>query len=156
MSNNLEVRRSARLVIIDPGGRLLLFKYHDERNPPFWSTAGGELKPGEDYRTAAQRELKEETGFNVAVSQFLREREDVYAVARSDPARWIEQYFLVECYQSDEPSRAGWNDEEHATIQDWKWWSLPDMRSEPELFIPKWLPDLLEACLAHNIKKLIQ
>ncbi len=43
----MEVRRSSRLVIADADGRLLLFFYKDEHQPPFWATAGGELKPGE-------------------------------------------------------------------------------------------------------------
>src|SRR5688500_15569708 len=63
MPAELDLRRSARLIILDPRGRLLLFRYHDEHKPPFWSTAGGELQDGEDYRAAVQRELLEETGF---------------------------------------------------------------------------------------------
>ena len=55
------IRRSARLIILDPAGRLLLFRYHDGHGDPFWSTVGGELKEGEDYRQAAARELKEQT-----------------------------------------------------------------------------------------------
>ena len=50
----MEVRRCSRLVIADADGRLLLF-YKDEHQPPFWATAGGELKPGESYTDAAAR-----------------------------------------------------------------------------------------------------
>jgi 8-oxo-dGTP pyrophosphatase MutT (NUDIX family) len=147
MSAELDLRRSARLIILDPGGRLLLFRYHDEHKPPFWSTAGGELQDGDDYRAAAQRELLEETGFQFAVGPLLHEREDVYAVARSKPARWLEQYFLVECDRADAPNRANWTEEERTTIQDWKWWSLAEMRDQPESFLPNGLGDLLESTL---------
>ena len=147
MPAELELRRSARLIILDPRGRLLLFRYHDEHKPPFWSTAGGELQDREEYRAAAQRELQEETGFRVAVGPLLREREDVYAVARSKPARWVEHYFLVECDRADTPNRANWTEEERTTIQDWKWWSLSEMREQPESFLPNWLGDLLESTL---------
>ena len=148
----LDLRRSARLIILDPRGRLLLFRYHDEHKPPFWSTAGGELQEGEDYRDAARRELQEETGFRFAVGPLLHEREDVYAVARSKPARWVEQYFLVECDCADAPSRANWTEEERTTIQDWKWWSLSEMREQPESFLPNWLGDLLESTLSRARK----
>jgi ADP-ribose pyrophosphatase YjhB (NUDIX family) len=142
------------LIILDPHGRLLLFRYHDEHELPFWSTAGGELVDGEDYRAAAARELNEETGFRCAIGPLLKEREEVFAVARSTPARWAEQYFLVKCERADAPNRAGWTDEERSTIQDWKWWSLAEMRGAPEPFRPEWLGDLLESTLGRRGKAL--
>jgi 8-oxo-dGTP diphosphatase len=153
MPAELDLRRSARLVILDPRGQLLLFRYHDEHKPPFWSTAGGELQDGEEYRAAAQRELQEETGFRFAVGPLLHEREEVYAIARSKPARWIEHYFLVECDRADAPNRANWTDEERTTIQDWKWWSLTEMRDQPESFLPNWLGDLLQSTLIRTRKR---
>src|SRR5688500_10299118 len=138
MPAELDLRRSARLIILDPRGRLLLFRYHDEHKPPFWSTAGGELRGGEDYRTAAQREAHAESGLSLAVGPLLQDREDGYAIARSRPARWVEQYFLVECDRADAPNRANWPEEERTTIQDWKWWSLAEMRDQPESFLPNW------------------
>ena len=75
-------------MILEPEGRLLLFRYHDGYGDPFWSTVGGELKKGEDYSQAAARELEEETGFNVAIGPFLRDRDEVYAITRAEPARW--------------------------------------------------------------------
>ena len=71
----------------------------------------------------------------------------MFAVARSKPARWVEQYFLVECDRAETPDRANWTDEERSTIQDWKWWSLAEMRERPESFLPAWLGDLLESTL---------
>jgi 8-oxo-dGTP diphosphatase len=143
----LELRHSARLIILDPDGRLLLFRYQDEHKPAFWSTAGGELKAKEEYRDAAQRELQEETGFRFEVGPLLHEREDLYAVARSQPAHWIEHYFLVACDRAGTPSRANWTDEERTTIQEWKWWGLAEMRDQPNSFLPMCLPEILERAL---------
>ena len=80
----------------------------------------------------------------------LWEREDVYAVARSGPARWVEQYFLVECDRADAPNGANWTEEERATIRAWKWWSRAEMREQPELFLPDGLGDLLERTLTRT------
>ena len=144
---DLPVHRSARLVIVDGRGRLLLFRYHDERRAPFWSTAGGRLIDGESYEDAAARELAEETGFRAAIGPALRERDEVYSVARGGPARWIERYFLVRADGGD-PRTDGWTDEERATIRAHRWWSLDEMRPTADPFLPPWLPDLLADVLA--------
>ncbi|CAH1045017.1 NUDIX hydrolase [Halomonas sp. TD01] len=144
----MEIRKSSRLIIVDEEGRLLLFLYHDEHHAPFWATVGGELKSGEGYVEAAERELYEETGLIQNVGEMIRERNDVYAVARSVPARWLEQYFLVEWPANRDVFAAEWTDEEKSTIQKWKWWSLDELLdNDPALFKPKWLPDLLRSVL---------
>lgn len=146
--DDLPLRRSSRrLVILDPSWRLLLFRYNDQRpGSPFWSTVGGALRGGEDYLTAAERELHEETGFSAAIGPLLRTREDVFAVARSGPARWIEHYFLVES-EGGEVDNSNWSDEERVTIQEWRWWTLEEMQETGDRFLPEWLPHLLEDAL---------
>ena len=144
---DLPTRRSSRLVILNADGRLLLFKYLDEHQSAFWSTVGGELQEGEDFRAAATRELQEETGFNASIGPLLRTRGDVYAVARSGPSKWIEQYFLVEL-PGGSPDPSTWTDEERSTIQEWRWWAAGEMRdTTTDRFLPDWLPDLFEDAL---------
>ena len=54
-------RPSSRLLVIDPEGRLLLFRFAFKTGAlagsVFWATPGGGLDPGETYEDAARREL---------------------------------------------------------------------------------------------------
>ena len=57
-------RRFAGIVLVDRGGRVLLQERdeHPRIDPEKWGLAGGHVDPGEDFETAAYRELEEETG----------------------------------------------------------------------------------------------
>jgi ADP-ribose pyrophosphatase YjhB (NUDIX family) len=142
----LPIKRSARLVLLDPRDRLLLFRYHEPARA-FWATAGGRLEPGETYLDAARRELREETGFDVEVGRLLCNREGVFSVAGGPEARWIEEYFLVEC-AGGTPDRSGWTDEERTTIREFRWWSADELRATTEVVLPPWLPELFDSVLA--------
>ena len=74
------MKQSARLLIIDPAQRLLLFLYDDGHRPAFWSTVGGRVEEGESYAATAARELHEETGFEAAIGPVIRTRDEVYAI----------------------------------------------------------------------------
>lgn len=141
-------RRSARLLIVDPVGRLLLFRYDDARVPPFWATPGGQLVGAETYEAAAARELAEETGFVAPVGALVRTRDEVFAAGDLGPARWIEHYFLVRV-PGGAPDRRRWTEEERRTIRAARWWSLAELRAADEPVRPAWLPDALASLPAH-------
>lgn len=145
---DINIRKSARLIIVDEQGRLLLFNYHDEHQAPFWATVGGELINEESYLEAAERELLEETGLKLNIGILLKERNEIYAVARSVPACWQEKYYLIDCPNNPKLSIDGWSDEEKSTIQKWKWWSLNEMKNVASgTFKPEFLPELLKLVL---------
>jgi len=63
-----ESRTFANVVLVDPDGRILLQERdeHPSIDPEKWGLSGGHVEPGEDFETAAYRELEEETGVRLA------------------------------------------------------------------------------------------
>ncbi len=61
-------RTFANVVLVDPAGRILLQERdeHPSIDPEKWGLSGGHVEPGEDFETAAYRELEEETGLLLA------------------------------------------------------------------------------------------
>jgi GrpB-like predicted nucleotidyltransferase (UPF0157 family)/ADP-ribose pyrophosphatase YjhB (NUDIX family) len=138
---DLPERRSARLLILDATGRLLLFRYDDGRRAPFWATPGGQVLVGETYEQAAARELAEETGFDAPVGPLVRTRDEVFAAGDVPTSRWREHYFVVRV-AGGAPDAARWTEEERRTIREARWWSPAELRGATEPVLPAWLPDV--------------
>jgi mutator protein MutT len=61
----------AGAVVRDADGRLLLVRRANEPSRGLWSLPGGRIEPGETAAAAAVREVREETGLDVAVGEPL-------------------------------------------------------------------------------------
>ncbi|MFG6402548.1 MULTISPECIES: NUDIX hydrolase [unclassified Microbacterium] len=66
----MDTRVAAYAVIVDEGDRVLLAHWNEGRHAA-WTLPGGGLEPGEDPEHAARREVKEETGYRVALDGLL-------------------------------------------------------------------------------------
>ncbi len=66
-------RRAARVLLLDPDGRVLMLHGWDPARPShtYWFTVGGGLEPGETLLDAAVRQAFEETGLRLSAADLV-------------------------------------------------------------------------------------
>lgn len=147
----LRERKSARLLVVNQEGEILLFKYQTRLVTPrlfakgvphFWATPGGAVDPGETFEEAAKRELFEETGWRMAIQhQPVHARE--FKMQYEDEWVWaVEKYFVVAA-PNQALSTQGFTDLERETLTEYAWWSAATMRATADLIFPEELPDVV-------------
>ena len=124
-------RRTARVLVVDRIGRVLLFRDSDlglDPVPHWWITPGGGVDPGESDVEAAVRELREETGLEiepealvgpVAKRQVLHGYSDVIVDQ-------VEVFYGLRVSRFT-PDRSGLTEEEQACFVDHGWFSRQEL-----------------------------
>lgn len=148
-------RSSGRVILIRDDERMLLFEGGATQmgvDRPSWWLPGGGTEPGEDARATAVRELYEETGLQIDPTALT----GPVAVSRGpwrfrETHYWSEDAFFVLRVPWWEVSTAGWSASEHDIINEYRWWSLDELRETSDIVFPLELAPLLACLLAGDV-----
>jgi len=143
-------RRAARVLLMDSGDRVLLFRGTDPAEPDvsYWFTPGGGLDEGESPAEGAVRELREETGLAVSVDALGEPVHEEIAYFSFDRVEYAqEQEFFLVRVPTWEVSTEGFDGYERDSIDKHHWWSIAELRETSETYYPRDLIDVLERVL---------
>jgi len=138
------VRRSARLIVLDPQGRVLMFRFDVEGRPPFWVTAGGECEADESFEDAARRELLEETGIAADPGEQIARTTPEFVTVEGEPVQADERYFIV--HVSDNQIDTSRHTElEQKVMTQHRWFRLGELSGWHEAVFPDNLDAIIRA-----------
>jgi len=133
----MRTRRTARVMVFDPAGRVLLIRCAVMRADGefvFWLTPGGEIEAGETPMEAAVRELREELGLTGEVvgpgyseaTQFEHQGE-----MRDN----LDFVFTARC-GAGEPVLRGVTADEIEIMKEIRWWTAEEIEAAVERVFP--------------------
>ncbi|OMD17280.1 NUDIX hydrolase [Paenibacillus odorifer] len=149
----MDIRNSARAILMNNSGQVLLFKFKFEDvkdQKILWVTAGGGLKDNESFEEALRREIFEEIGANIdEIGPWVWTRSIVINGVKKDFISY-ERYYLININDSD-VTLLNMTDKEKRTLKGYYWWNIEEIIKSNEVFAPPKLGDLIKDILEGNI-----
>ena len=144
----MHIRPTARLLVTDPAGRVLLFRVAHQGGAldgmVYWATPGGGVEAGESVAQGALRELYEETGIVAAdAGALVARRSQVFMIDSGESVCDDEHYYHVRV-AGGAVSDSGWTDAERRCMTAHRWWSKLDLAHTTETIWPQDLSRLLD------------
>ncbi|KMN82750.1 hypothetical protein VK98_06870 [Chromobacterium sp. LK11] len=133
----LRIRQAARLLTLDPAGRVLLFPCQPAGQVEYWFTPGGEVEDGESLADAARRECREETGHHIAdPGPVVACRSFELTLLDGERVRAVEHFHLVRLEHA-RLDDAGWTEVERQVMGRGRWWSPAELAASGERYFPE-------------------
>lgn len=136
-------RPAARILLVDPRDRVLLFRFTPADRPPLWCTPGGAVDPGESYAAAARRELWEEVGLDLDCGPEIARRVVDFTTFEGVEVTADERYFRIDI-DAVEVRPGALTDSEQQLLVGHRWFSRNDIAAHDEAIYPADLADLLD------------
>lgn len=137
-------RPVARVLIRDHDQRLLLLQGTNGVRL-FWLAPGGGVEPGETFEAAAQREVLEETGFEIELGPWIWTRHHIFEM-RGQHYNQFERFYLASFVRD-----VGRPHQPDAYVVAHRWWTPEEIATSTEMFAPRRLATLWPEIVAGRI-----
>jgi ADP-ribose pyrophosphatase YjhB (NUDIX family) len=129
------------VLLVDPSGRVLLFRALGLTGHEAWVPVGGALEDGEDLSSCAAREVFEETGQRVEVGSAVACTREQHLIGEITYDCF--EHVFVARTASTVVDTARHTAEELQRLRSHRWWPAPEVRRFTDLFFPADLPLLV-------------